>query len=151
MNGPSYRFRLERVRALRERRESAAKLDLAGALALRTEFLTRLQSDDERIAEARAQAPAPGASLPLRAAELAGRQAYMERLEATRRTSVRELAQQDAELNNRRLALSAAAQDRQVLERLKGRGQAAHAAENLRQEGMELDEMALEQFRRRAA
>ena len=35
MNGPSYRFRLERVRALRERREEQAKQEFASALHLR--------------------------------------------------------------------------------------------------------------------
>ena len=54
MNGPSFRFRLERVRALRERREDAAKQELAGALMRHRRCEEEVQAAAGRIASARA-------------------------------------------------------------------------------------------------
>ena len=59
MNGPSFRFRLERVRALRERREDAAKQELAGAM-----MRHRRCEDEVDAAAARLPALAPRRSTP---------------------------------------------------------------------------------------
>ena len=54
MNGSSFRFRLERVRALRERREDAAKQELAGAMMRHRRCEDEVNAAAARLAGARA-------------------------------------------------------------------------------------------------
>src|ERR671931_373945 len=105
MSVPPFRFRLERVRALRERAEEQAREELAATLSLRL----RGQAIDS-------------AALDLHRA--------------------------DAEVDARRDALARAARERSVLERLKERRRAAHAADAARAETAELDELAITRHRR---
>ena len=150
MNGSSFRFRLERVRALRERHEDTAKEELAGALVRHRRCEEEVQAAANRIANARA-AQMDATQLPMSATDLMARQAYLERAERAHQATRQNLQRHEAELTQRRQVLIKAAQDRQTLERLKENQRADHEREAARQEGMALDEIALNGFRRRAA
>jgi flagellar FliJ protein len=150
MTGPSFRFRLERVRALRERREDAAKQELAGALVRHRRCEEEMQAAAARIASAHA-AQVDATRLLSSATDLLARQAYLERAERAHQATRQDLHRQELELTQRREMLMKAAQERQALERLKENQRATHEREAARQEGMMLDEIALNGFRRRAA
>lgn len=146
----SFRFPLERLRALRERGEDLAKQDLAGALARRMSCADRLRAIGDDVVEAfAAQRAAAGA--PATAQELAAAQAYLERVEVAREASQLDLQRHDVEVDARRDALREAARQRQALERLKERRRADHDRTAARVEGAVLDEIALVQHRRSAS
>ena len=148
MTGTSFRFRLERVRALRESREDEARARLAGAMARRQECQDELDAAAERIVQAR---DAQLTSGPASAVDLLARQAYLERVEHAHRSTMHELDRQEELVAGRRTELTEAARDRQALERLKAKGLADHLREVARLEGVALDEIAINTFRRRAA
>ena len=150
MTGPSFRFRLERVRALRERTEDAAKQELAGALAQHRAYEEQLEAAADRVAQARA-AQTETSTLRSSAADLLARQAYLERSELAHNASRLDLNRHKLEVAERREALTQAARDRQALERLKENRRAEHEREVARREGLMLDEIAINNFRRRAA
>ena len=150
MTGTSFRFRLERVRALRERREDAAKEELAGAMVAHRLCEEQEQAAADRVAQAQSE-QRNGTSAPATAGELIARQAYLERSEEAHLATRRDLHRQELELNRRRDALTVAAMERQALERLKETRRADHEREVARREGLLLDEMAINGFRRRAA
>ena len=150
MNGPSFRFRLERVRALRERREDAAKEELAGAMLRHRRCEEEMQAAAERIARARA-AQVDATRLPASANDLMAHQAYLERAERAHQATRQNLQRHEVELVQRREALTQAARDRQALERLKENRRVEHEREVARQEGLMLDEIALNGYRRNAA
>jgi flagellar FliJ protein len=150
MNGSSFRFRLERVRALRERREDAAKEELAGAMLRHRRSEEEVQEAAARIARARA-AQVDATRLPSSAHDLIAQQAYLERTERAHQATRQDLQRHELELAQRREALTQAAQERQALERLKERRRAEHEREVARQEGLMLDEIALNGYRRNAA
>jgi flagellar export protein FliJ len=150
MTGPSFRFRLERVRALRERREDVAKEELAGAMVAHRLSEENEQAAADHVAQAQTE-QRNGATAPTSATELLARQAYLERSEQTHLATRRDLHRHELELNHRREALTLAAIDRQALERLKENRRADHEREAARREGLMLDEMAINGFRRRAA
>jgi flagellar FliJ protein len=145
-----FQFRLERVRALRERVEEQAREDLASSLAvhLKGEAMLRAASDDVSGAyDARRRT----SSADLSGAELLALQAYLERTERQRESAALELDRRQAEVDARRAALVQRSQERQVLERLKDRRRADHNREMERREGALLDEMALVAHRRMGA
>ena len=150
MTGPSFRFRLERVRALRERREDAAKEELAGAMLRHRRCEEEVQAAAERIARARA-AQADATRATSSATDLLARQAYLERAERAHQATRQDLQRHELELVQRRDALTQAARERQALERLKEHRRADHEREVARQEGLMLDEIALNGYRRSAA
>jgi len=150
MTGPSFRFRLERVRALRERREDAAKEELAGAMLRHRRCEEEMQAAAERIARARA-AQVDATRLPASANDLMAHQAYLERAERAHQATRHDLQRQEVELLQRREALTQAARDRQALERLKENRRVEHEREVARQEGLMLDEIAINSYRRNAA
>lgn len=150
MNGSSFRFRLERVRALRERREDAAKEELAGAMLRHRRCEEEVQAAAERITRARA-AQVDATRLPASANDLMAHQAYLERAERAHQATRQNLQSHERELLQRREALTQAARDRQALERLKENRRAEHEREVARQEGLMLDEIALNGYRRNAA
>ena len=149
MPNPSFRFRLERVRALRERNEDAAKEVVAGAMHDHHRCEQELQTAADRIAGARA-AQLDAASRPMSATDLIARQAYLERTELAHVARGHDLDRQVVELARTRELLTVAARERQVLERLKDRRRADHDREMARLEGIVLDEIAINGFRRRA-
>jgi flagellar FliJ protein len=150
MTGPSFRFRLERVRALRERREDAAKEELAGAMLRHRRCEEEVQAAAARIAHARAQQvdATRGSSS---ATDMLARQAYLERAERAHQATRLDLQRHELELAQRRDALTQAARERQALERLKERQQADHLREVERREGVVLDEIAATAHRRAEA
>ena len=145
MNGPSYRFRLERVRALRERSEEQAKQEFAVALQARE----RCQDEVTRI---RTRIDSAGAAqLHAAADSLRAHQSYRERLEHSLDLELQDLARREAELSERRVELTKASQDLEALERLKEKGLDAHNREAARVEQNMLDEIAGNGYWRRAA
>ncbi len=148
----TFRFRLERVRALRERREDLARQELAKAVTRLAGSRERLQTVDEQLERARAEqrlASRPASAVDIQ--ELRARQAIVERVEAQRAGGARELAQREADVAERGSELGLAAREHRMLERLKERQHAAHDREIRRQENVVLDEIAIDGFRRSAA
>jgi flagellar protein FliJ len=148
---PSFKFRLERVRSLRERAEERAREDLASELSHRLRGEAMLQEATLIAASARdsglGTALRPGAS----GADLLAAQAWIERSERNRREAALELDRRDAEVSARRQTLVGAARDREVLEQLKRRRRADHDREVARIDQINLDEIALGVHRRGAA
>jgi flagellar FliJ protein len=104
----------------------------------------------ERLEQARA-AQLQAGSTPITATDLIARQAYLEKAEKVHLAGRRELYRHEMELNRRRDALTEAAKERQALERLKERRRRDHEKEAARLEGLALDEIAINGFRRNAA
>ncbi len=145
-----FQFRLERVRALRERGEDLAKQELAGALSRREDCEDLLRATSEQLDGARDRQRA-AASTAISATDLIARQRYLERVEQARRAGEEDLDRHEAEVEARREALRHAARERQALERLKERRRVDHARELARVEGATLDEIALGLHRRKQA
>jgi flagellar protein FliJ len=149
VNRPRFTFPLERVRALRERTEDQAKEELAASLAHRLKGEAMLRAAGNAVKDAQSvqrSALATGSGTDLMLA-----QAYLERTERAREAASLELDRRDSEVEARRNALQYAAQERQVLERLKERRRADHEREVARREGIALDEIALDIHRRKSA
>jgi flagellar FliJ protein len=150
MAGPSFRFRLERVRALRERAEDEAKEAFAGAMMERVRSEQEMEDAANRVAQAR-ESQIDATAAPISATELMARQAYLERSERAHQASRDDLHRRDRTLEDRRDELTEAARDRQALERLKENRRIEFVREQARLEAADLDEIALNGFRRRAA
>ena len=147
---PSFVFRLERVRSLRERAEERAAEDLAHELQLRLRGEAMLR----HAAEAASAATQTGRDAVMSRStgmDLIAAQAYIERAERTRREAALDLDRQDAEVAARRAALQAAARDRQVMDKLEQRQRADHDATWARKAQGALDEVALSVHRRGVA
>jgi flagellar FliJ protein len=150
VESPSFTFRLERVKSLRERVEEHAREELARELALRVRGAALLR---EAAHNAQA-AQATGRDTVLRGAtgaDLLAAQQWMERAEKERREAELDLDRQDAEVAARRDALTAAARDREAISRLEARQRAGFEREAARVAQNELDEMALAVHRRGVA
>ncbi len=148
VSSPSFTFRLERVRALRERAESRAKEEYAASLAHRLEGVALLRAAaDQREAARRSAAPALDTGVS--GTDLLASQAWLDRLERAREAAALELDRREAEVDSRHTALVHAARERHALERLRERRRADHALEAGRRESAELDELALAGHRRR--
>jgi flagellar protein FliJ len=150
VNRPSFTFKLERVRALREQHEERAKEELAASLALRLKGEAMLTAASENVDAAR-NTQREAAAAPVSGHDLQAAQAYLERAERDRESASINLYRSDAEVEARRNLLQAAAREREVLERLKERKRAEHKREADRLEGAALDEMALGVHRRAQA
>jgi flagellar export protein FliJ len=145
MNGPSYRFRLERVRALRERREEQVKQEFAVALIARQRCQDEAARIVGRIESAR------HAQLDAAADNLGAHQSYVERLERAHELALEELTRHEVELTERRIALTKASQDLEAMERLKEKGLDDHNREAARVEQNMLDEIAVNGYWRKVA
>ena len=143
-----FKFRLERVRALRERAEQRASEELAVSVAHQRRGEDELRASEERVADARqgrrATAEASGAHLLLM-------QAYIERTQRAQHAAALDLGRREAEVGARREALVTAAREHRALTRLEERQREEHALENARIEGAVMDELALTVHRRSAA
>lgn len=151
METPTFTFRLERVRSLREQAEDQAREALAHELSLRLRGEAMLRQAQE-IAEGardhgRERAQEGGAT----ATDLLAAQAWIERTERARREAALELDRREAEVAARRQALAGAAREREAIERLKRRQAADHEREWARRSQLALDEIALTVHRRGAA
>lgn len=151
MNGAAYKFRLERVRALRERHEDQAKQDFAVALQTRENSRALAARAQERIMEARRAQLSVAARTYFSADELMSHQLYLERMEQAHHAATDQVARSEQKLEQRRIALTKASQDREALERLKQKGLEAHNLEAARIEQNVLDEIAGNGHWRRAA
>lgn len=145
-----FKFRLERVRALRERAEDQAREELASSLAVQMRGEAMLRTASENVSKAH-ETRRQSSTADLSGAELIALQAYMDRTERMRESAALELDRREAEVDARRTALTVRSQERQVLERLKERRSADHSREMKRREGALLDEMALSSHRRAGA
>lgn len=152
MSDAGFRFRLERVRALRERKEEIAKQELAQAMGRLCDSERRLREVNEQLARAHArQRGATAAERVVSGTDLIARQAFVENVEQQRRHGMRDVRRSEGEVAQRGAALSLAAQEHKMLQRLKERDRADHVREVVRREGEALDEMALDRFRRSLA
>jgi flagellar protein FliJ len=150
VGSPSFTFRLERVRSLRESAEEAAREELARELShhVRGEALLRQASHVVSAARtAGRDTVLSGAS----GADLMATQAWIERAEQRRLDAVADLRRLDGEVARSRAALAEAARDREAIERLKRKRRADHDVEVLRQSQIALDEIALTVHRRGTA
>jgi flagellar export protein FliJ len=148
VTGSAFRFRLERVRAVRERKEKLAQQELANALSRRTSSEAELRTADAILEHARQQQRTALAERdPVSATDLLGRQAFLERVEAQRRLRANDLQQRDAEVAERDAQLTSAASDHEMLNRLRERHRGEHALEAARREQGDLDEIAASRFR----
>jgi len=149
--GPSFQFRLERVRALRERSQKLAEQELALAIGGRSRSEQDLRAADEHLVRAQSEQREAASASTLDAGELRARQAYVERVEAQRGQRELELEQNTAEVARRDAQLTAAAAEHQMLKRLRERQSCAHDRDAARREQDTLDEIATVRFRRSAA
>jgi flagellar export protein FliJ len=152
VTGPAFRFRLERVRAVRERKEKLAEQELAKAIQLRTSTESELRSVEDHLQAAHVeQRSVTAESTTIDATELIARQAFLERIEAQRRAQANELRQRESEVADRGVDLTAAASEHEMLKRLKERHRSEHDREAARREGNMLDEIAAVRFGRSPA
>ena len=142
-----FNFRLERVRALRERFEDQAREELAASLSVRLKGEAMLRAASETYSRAQ-DTRRDTAAAEVSGQDLIASQAYIERASRMREAAELELDRRDAEVDARRTALLAAARERQVLERLKDRRRADHRRESDRVEAGLLDEIAITSHRR---
>jgi flagellar FliJ protein len=148
---PSFTFRLERVRTLRERAEEQAREEYARELALKLRGEAMLAMCTERVANARrvgleaVQRPAASG------ADLLAAQAWLERSERDRTAAARELDRKETEVAARHAALMNAARERKMIDKLADRQRADHEREWARRAQGALDEIALSVHRRRLA
>ena len=116
MGTPSFNFRLERVRSLRESAEEAAREELARELNHRVRGEALVREATQAVVEARASGRAPSATT---ARDLIAGQAWMERLERRRVDAVAELDRRDESVARSRAALTERAREREAIERIK--------------------------------
>ncbi|MDA0183855.1 flagellar export protein FliJ [Solirubrobacter phytolaccae] len=151
METPSFTFRLERVRDIRERAEDQAREALTHEIRRRDEGRMLL---DEARAEVRKACDLNRASLSggqlTTALNLRAIQGYVERAEQLQTSAALELSSREAEVQVKRQHLAAAARDRQAIDKLKERQLAEHNAEWARKSQNTLDELALAVHRRGA-
>jgi len=146
---PSFTFRLERVRSLRERVEERAREELAQELQLRLRGEAMLREATHAASAAR-EAGRDTVRARVTGTDLIAAQAYIERAERSRREAALDLDRQEAEVAARRAALVSAARDRQVMDKLEERQRADHDREWARKAQGALDEVALSVHRRGA-
>jgi flagellar FliJ protein len=149
---PSFTFRLERVRTLRERAEDQAREALTQELRHRDEGKRAL--DDARAnvrAACELNRTAMAAGGMTSAVNLRAIQTYVERTEQLQNGAALELSRREAEVGVKRDHLAAAARDRQAIDKLKERQQAEHNAAWSRRIQNTLDELALAVHRRGVA
>ena len=146
MTGPSFRFRLERVRALRERREKLAQEELARSISRLSSSREGLRSAEAHLADA-LEGQRDVAAAPVAGAELRARQAFVERVEAERRRRQDELALSEAAVAESSARLVSAASDHEMLRRLRERRRVEHDREAARRESNLIDEIAAARFK----
>jgi flagellar protein FliJ len=148
VTGSAFRFRLERVRAVRERKEKLAQRELANAISRHSSSVTELRTADARLEHAREQQRSVAEEKAVSATDLLARQTFLERVEAQRRLRARELEQRETELSQRDAELATAASEHEMLIRLRERHRGEHEREVARLEQGALDEIAASRFGR---
>jgi flagellar FliJ protein len=150
VSGPSFRFSLERVRALRERAEDAAREALAGAIQDHHRTQVAMEHAAQTVLHAR-DAQLEATASPVGVDQLLARQAYLEQTERNHRASLDAVSRSEAVVDQHRHKLTEAARSRQALERLKDHRRSDFEREQARLESIVLDEVALNNHRRREA
>jgi flagellar FliJ protein len=148
---PSFTFRLERVRTIRERAEERAREALTNELRVRAEGEVLLQQAADAVSAARDAGRTTVTTGRVSSTDFISAQAFIERTERMRVEASIELARRDAEVAVRRDMLATAARDRQAIDKLKERRKAEHDAEWARKSQNTLDELALAVHRRGGA
>jgi flagellar FliJ protein len=148
---PSFTFRLEGVRTVRERAEKRAREELSNELRVRAAGEALLQQATDAAIAARDHSRGTVRTQRLSSSDFLSAQAFVERTERLRIDASLELARRDAEVAVRRELLTAAARDRQAIDKLKERQKAEHDAEWARKSQNTLDELALAVHRRGGA
>jgi flagellar export protein FliJ len=148
VTGSAFRFRLERVRAVRERKEKLAQRELANAISRHSSSVTELRTADARLEHAREQQRSVAEETAVSATDLLARQTFLERVEAQRRIRARELEQRETEVAQRDAELATAASEHEMLIRLRERHRGEHEREVARLEQGALDEIAATRFGR---
>jgi flagellar export protein FliJ len=133
-----FHFKLDPVRTLRENHEQAVMKELAAELDQAAALRRELGDAEERLEAART----PGEPTAT-GAELAVRQAYVERVERQLREAQHRVDVQDGHVESTRTRLAVAVRERQTLDRLEERRRAAHDLELRRAERTEADEVSL--------
>jgi len=146
-----FQFKLERVRALRETRELAARAELAQALALRSRRELELAQNERQLAAANQSQRDAYAAGQLDPLELEARERFRERIEHERQLGLEALQRAADHAAQRERAFQAAAREHRMLERLKERQLAAHLLEANRSETRILDELGQNGRPRKAA
>jgi flagellar FliJ protein len=145
---PSFTFRLERVRTIRERAEDRAREALTVELRNRADGEALLRDATDAVCAARDAGRTPVTAGRVSSSDFISAQVFLERTERGRIDATLELARREAEVAIRRDALAAAARDRQAIDKLKERRKAEHDAEWARRSQNTLDELALAVHRR---
>jgi flagellar export protein FliJ len=148
VTGSAFRFRLERVRAVRERKEKLAQRELANAISRRSSSVSELRTVDARLEHAREEQRSVASGQAVSATDLLARQTFLERVEVQRGLRARELQQREAEVAQRDVELATAAGEHEMLNRLRERHRGEHNREVARVEQGALDEIAASGFRR---
>jgi flagellar FliJ protein len=151
VNAPPFRFRLERVRELREHAEDCAREELASSLGAQLRGQAMLQAASEAVQGAHVATREGAQTGAMSAADLYAQQLYVERLERQRSDAELALDRASAEVDARRGALVEASRKREALERLKARKRQEHTAHVQRLEGAFLDEIASTSYVRQAS
>jgi flagellar export protein FliJ len=149
--GPSFQFRLERVRSLRERKQQLAEQELGRALRGHALSEHELHLAEEHLLRAQLEQRGLPAGCSSGAGELLARQIFLERLESQQGQRARELELHSAEVTRRGAQLTVAASEHQMLKRLRERHRRAHEQEIARREQRAIDEIASVRHRRSAA
>jgi flagellar FliJ protein len=143
-----FQFRLERVRALRQRVEDSAKEEFAASLSHRLKGEAMLRAASEQLDRARRECR-PDNGTTATGPQLQALQAYLERVERARSAAAEDLSRREQEVRRRRERLVEAARERQALDRLRERREADYLLDASRSESAALDEMAIAMQHRR--
>jgi len=150
VTGPSFRFRLERVRTVRKHTEDVAAGHLLAARLRAQESERDLELAQRRIEDARLAAVAAPRT-PVSGAELAAMQVWLECAERALATVAETHQRDEREVDARRDELTVAARKRKALDRLEMRRRDEFDREAARVESRTLDEIALAPHGGRAA
>jgi len=148
--GPSYRFRLERVRSVRKHGERVAQQELAGALDRREDCAAELAEAEQRAGGARS-AQLAATQRVLSAHELQSHQAWIERTQQAKVAVAESLLRHDREVDRRQAALTSAARETKALDRLDARRRREFDRVQAQREANVTDEVALNVFRGKIA
>jgi flagellar protein FliJ len=136
----AFRFRLQAVLTLREQAEQVAQQRCARAYAAVESALTRVQSVEAEV-DATEQAHRAQLAAGPRAGQLDQLQLYAGLLHERCRQLARELAEARRRADDAQRQLLLATQQREALERLRGRQRRAHDYQAARGEQQTLDEL----------
>ena len=152
VTGTSFRFRLERVRVVRERKEKLAQRELAHAMSRRSSTVAELRTADADLEHARAEQRSAVAGSECSERRRPDRAPGVPGARGGAAPDPRaELEQREAEVAERDAALTTAASEHEMLNRLRERYRGEHDREAARVERNTLDEIAVTRFGRSSA